>query len=376
MGPGAAAGKRDVHDAAGRRPAGCGQEHRGEALPANLHPPRPFVPPGGRLPEITLVERLRTREERRGVPRLPPLRAGDRGRGELRAGSRRRIWNGMDRLARHLALCNNLPSFAGHAPLRVGGERVGWLGADLARAMPGASAALRGDPDGGVSLDPALDTPAARSEALAGAARALSGAGRFRLRGEPFDVRATPEGPVLATLDRGAIAPFGILSRGVHVNGLVRRADGLHLWMGWRARDKAIAPGQMDNVVAGGVPAGMGFRDTLAKEAEEEASMPAALAGQARHAGVIGYVMRNDEGLRRDVLHCFDLELPEGFEPRPGDDEVERFELLPAARVLDAVRDGETVKFNVNLVLIDLFLREGLVADPDGALRAGLDGLR
>jgi thiamine pyrophosphokinase len=31
------------------------------------------------------------------------------------------------------------------------------------------------------------------------------------------------------------------------------------------------------------------------------------------------------------------------------------------------------VKFNVNLVLLDLLLREGLVKDPDGALRAGLD---
>jgi thiamine pyrophosphokinase len=39
------------------------------------------------------------------------------------------------------------------------------------------------------------------------------------------------------------------------------------------------------------------------------------------------------------------------------------------------VRDTDDVKFNVNLVLIDLFLRERLI-DPDGAegraLRAGL----
>ena len=43
---------------------------------------------------------------------------------------------------------------------------------------------------------------------------------------------------------------------------------------------------------------------------------------------------------------------------------------------LEAVRDTEDVKFNVNLVLIDLFLREGLI-DPAGEegrlLRAGLD---
>jgi thiamine pyrophosphokinase len=83
--------------------------------------------------------------------------------------------------------------------------------------------------------------------------------------------------------------------------------------------------------------------------------------------------MSNAEGLRRDVLHVFDLDLPEGMTPAPGDDEVERFELWPAARLLDAVRATDSIKFNVNLVLIDLFLREGLVTDPDGSLRAGLD---
>ena len=65
--------------------------------------------------------------------------------------------------------------------------------------------------------------------------------------------------------------------------------------------------------------------------------------------------------------------LPEGLVPAPNDDEVERFELWPAARLVEAVRDSDSIKFNVNLVLIDLFLREGLIADPDGALRAGLD---
>ena len=75
------------------------------------------------------------------------------------------------------------------------------------------------------------------------------------------------------------------------------------------------------------------------------------------------------------MLHIFDLELDDGFTPTPNDDEVERFELWPARRLLEAVRDTDTVKFNVNLVLIDLFLREGLIdpASDDGRrLRAGL----
>mgnify|MGYP000971965578 CR=1 FL=1 len=38
-----------------------------------------------------------------------------------------------------------------------------------------------------------------------------------------------------------------------------------------------------------------------------------------------------------------------------------------------AVADTDDVKFNVNLTLLDFFVRWGLVADPDGSLRAGLD---
>ncbi|WP_260987572.1 NUDIX hydrolase family protein [Roseomonas gilardii] len=289
---------------------------------------------------------------------------------------------GMDtRLFRHIQACNEHPDLGRYTPLRFGGEKgdaeqVGYLPPALAARLPALSPHLRATPEG-VVLDPALASPAERSAALAELVAKLAAEGVFRPRKELFDVRATPGGPVLAVLDRGAIALLGIPSQGVHLNGLVRRADGLHLWIGWRSRHKPVAPGQLDNIVAGGVPAGLSPRDTLLKEAEEEARMPASLAATAKAAGTVSYVMANpDEGLRRDVLHCFDIELPEDFTPEPGDDEVERFELWPATRVLEAVRDGDRVKFNVNLVLIGLFLREGLVEDPDGRLRQGLDRFR
>jgi thiamine pyrophosphokinase len=77
------------------------------------------------------------------------------------------------------------------------------------------------------------------------------------------------------------------------------------------------------------------------------------------------------------VLHLYDLEMPEGVVPRPGDDEVERFELRPAGEVLREVAEGDRVKFNVNLVLIDFLLRHGLLDALTGQerarLRAGLD---
>ena len=45
---------------------------------------------------------------------------------------------------------------------------------------------------------------------------------------------------VLGTLDRGLIPQFGVIGQGVHLNGLVRRPDGLHVWVGIRARNKAV----------------------------------------------------------------------------------------------------------------------------------------
>jgi thiamine pyrophosphokinase len=137
-----------------------------------------------------------------------------------------------------------------------------------------------------------------------------------------------------------------------------------------------VAPGKLDNLVAGGVPSGLSPMQTLLKEAAEEASMPPALAARSRQVSRVSYRMADGPGIRRDVLHCFDLDLPEDFKPVPADDEVERFELWPVERVLRTVQETSDVKFNVNLVLIDLFLREGLV-DPEGEegkrLRAGLD---
>jgi thiamine pyrophosphokinase len=244
---------------------------------------------------------------------------------------------------------------------------VGWLGAELARALAffprdvhfdGAGAALAGRIRGEGAATAALEKLAA----------ALARRGHFALRGELFDVRDTPDGAVLARLDRGALPPFGVISQGVHVNGILRRPDGPHLWMGWRSRSKPVAPGQLDNVVAGGIPAGLSPAECLLKEAAEEASLPPELAATAIPVGRISYVMANEEGLRRDVLHCYDLELPEG---------VVRFELMDARDALAMAAEGSRVKFNVRLVLIDFALRHGLLAGLGAAeaarLRAGLD---
>ena len=124
--------------------------------------------------------------------------------------------------------------------------------------------------------------------------------------------------------------------------------------------------------MAGGQPHGLSLEANLIKEAWEEASLEASLAAKARPVGQIAYRCLLNDHVRDDVLFCYDLELPEEVTPRPQDDEVESFELWPLAEVLAQVRDSDDFKFNVNLVLMDFFLRHGALdkSDPEVAALA------
>jgi 8-oxo-dGTP pyrophosphatase MutT (NUDIX family) len=252
---------------------------------------------------------------------------------------------------RHVHACNNAVLPGERLPFRIGYAQVGWVKRDFATRLA-AFPEIRATADAVVLTDPA---------ALPAIARSLSDAGCYRWRREAFDIRAEPDGPVLAQLDRGALPSFGVLAVGVHLNGVVRRSDGQFLWVARRAANKLLDPSKLDHIVAGGVPAGLTPDETLVKEAEEEAAIPASLARRAVPVATITYVMERPEGLRRDLLHCYDLDLPEDFCPRAADGEVEAFELWPIERVMRTVRDTGQFKFNVNLVLIDLFRRQGLI---------------
>jgi 8-oxo-dGTP pyrophosphatase MutT (NUDIX family) len=271
----------------------------------------------------------------------------------------------MDPFMRHIAACTNAILPGDRVAFRLAGtpHPVGWVG-------PAAAATVRRfvgviESRDGLTLADPTD--------LRDLCHALVAAGYGRWRREAFDVRADPDGPVLAEVDRGLLPVLGIQAQGVHVNGLVRRADGLHLWVAVRAANKALDPNKLDHIVAGGVPAGLTPWQTLIKEAGEEAAIPPDLAAHAVPVGKIGYAMERGEGLRRDLLHCYDLELPDDFVPHPADGEVARFELWPVTHAMELVRDGDAFKFNVNLVLIDLFIRLGLiVGDQAAGLRAAL----
>lgn len=268
----------------------------------------------------------------------------------------------------HVALCNDWPEDS-LLPFFIQGRRMGWTRKPFAKALEDYPEVFDVGPEG-VYLKQSLTTPDERTRALDSILDDL--AGRMlglRRRGEIFPVvRRWGEEPAML-IDRGAVAAFGVRSFGIHVNGFVRRSDGLHLWVGRRSREKPLAPGKLDHMVAGGQPHGLGLMENLVKEAWEEASLPREVALTAQPVGSLAYRCLFQGQIRDDQLFLYDLEMPEGHAPRPQDDEVENFELWPLAEVVERVRSSDDFKFNVNLVLLDFFLRHGLLdrSDPEVA---------
>lgn len=263
----------------------------------------------------------------------------------------------------HIRACN-AHDIARFRPFRIAGQTAGWIRDDFIPVL-----ARRGDlfmiQPHAVTLNRALATAPQRTDALDPFLRELREEGRITAwREERYPVAPRWGEEPLMAMERAAIPFFGIRAYGVHLTGFVRRRDGLHVWVATRSRSKPTYPGMLDNTVAGGQPAGISLIDNVVKECKEEASIPEALARQARPVGIVTYCLEHRDGLKPDVLFNYDLELPDDFVPQPHDDEIEHFELWPAQRVLERVRDTFDFKFNCNLVLIDFFIRHGLI-DPD-----------
>lgn len=274
----------------------------------------------------------------------------------------------------HIRACNrrDLSQFR---PFHVNGALAGYVRHDMATAIAPYDDVFQVSDDA-VTLAPTLRTFDARTVAVETVLKRLKTSGIMSpWRDEPYAVTVDPGGTALFAMERAAVPLFGVRAYGVHLNGYVREDDRTSLWIGCRSRAKHTYPGLLDNAVAGGLPHGLTARACLVKECQEEAGIPPAWAAQAPAVGAITYMGVMPEGLRRDVLYCYDLELPAGFEPVCHDGELEGFALMPVEEVAAIVRETQRFKFNCNLVIIDFLVRHGLLGPEDPDYLAIVEGL-
>ena len=273
----------------------------------------------------------------------------------------------------HIVTCNKR-DMSRFRPFLVGGQKVGFVRNDFADKLVEFDTVFRVAPTE-VALVGDGDFES-RSLAMVRAGAALVAAGHLpRTRQELYPVVPAIGAKPVMQIDRAWVSSFGTIASGVHVNGYVETPDGPDLWVGVRARDRMVAPGKLDNMVAGGQPIGLTLAENVIKEAAEEADVPTELASKAQHVGAVTYIMEVETGLRRDVLYTFDLRLPEDFKPKNTDGEIEGFVRWPAQRAIRVARETEEFKFNVNLVIVDFAIRHGLIDDSEPHYLRLLQGL-
>lgn len=223
---------------------------------------------------------------------------------------------------------------------------------------------------------------------------ALSGG---KWRNEPFAVRQDFYSPPKLIMERAAGVLFGAPAYGVFLNGYTCQDDDdnnnnnsgkpTHVWIGRRSSSKATWPGRLDSLAAGGLAAGMLPRQAMMQECQEEAGIcKQELLDKIKAVSAVSYTGYSEDmwGLKRDVLFCFDLQLPPDFKPVPVDGEMESFEKMSIATILDLLQkpicedddsDNEW-KPNVGVVLIDFLLRHGAIDADDIAFLPLVESLR
>jgi 8-oxo-dGTP pyrophosphatase MutT (NUDIX family) len=275
-------------------------------------------------------------------------------------------------LYRHITINNNA-ELSRLAPLYVAGKKLGFLHPEITAALKTSSFVTAQDSGLVLKGENFEDRTASLKKILALLLeKKLASRERFELYAVAENFTDEP----LALADRALMPILGLQANGIHCNGYVRTKSGFKLWVARRSPTSFVEPNKLDHLVAGGQPHGLTLQKNLAKEAMEEANIPEELVKKAIPAGTVCYARTEGFGIRRDRLFLYDLELPADFKPKSNDGESGDFQLLEAGEVLRLMRNTDEFKFNVPLVLIDFYIRHGLIDSAEPGYADLISGLR
>ncbi len=263
----------------------------------------------------------------------------------------------------HIKICNNFRE-DDKIPFILDDRQVGWIREDFEEYLIKSSVFQK--KENFITIDPKYKTFKERTEALdIFAKKAYKDRITNIYMKEPYPVIEEITSKPLSLADRSISTLLGLTSFGQHLNGYVKTKDGMKMWIARRSYTKGYEAGKLDHLVAGGLPYGVGLRENLQKECYEEAGMDLKTAMKAKSTGFISYRHEYTLGGKRDIIYCYDLQLPPDFIPKCTDGEVEEFYLMDIKEVADIVKRGREFKQNCNLVIIDFLIRHGYIKDED-----------
>lgn len=274
--------------------------------------------------------------------------------------------------------CNEF-STKGYLPFVVSDELIGWARQSFVRELQAYDSVFKITTEQFGFVDD-LSTAESRTNAITPVVETLHKQGIVdSWVDEIYAITNSFEDAPFFYMERAAVAYFGVRSYGVHINGLVQKPNGIHIWIARRTKQKPFWPGKLDQIVAGGQPADIGLMENVIKESAEEANIPEYIAKTAELVSEIHYLGKNTLkkspkdsvndmlGINSDTIFAYDLWLPEDFIPENTDGEVDEFILMPLEEMAQLTETTNEFKNNCNLVNIDLLIRQRIIDEnhPD-----------
>ena len=164
----------------------------------------------------------------------------------------------------------------------------------------------------------------------------------------------TPQGQRVATVERGAVRVLGVATAAVHLIGLA--PDG-RMWVQQRSKSKANHPGKWDTLMGGMVAASETLEQALQRETQEEAGLDVQQLQGLQHGGQVQFACPSDEvaggvAYMRERIDWYSAVVPAGMEPDNQDGEVQAFECIDQATLMERLVQGAFTP-EASLVLAD-----------------------
>jgi len=160
-----------------------------------------------------------------------------------------------------------------------------------------------------------------------------------------------------AVIERAAVRPLGIATFAVHVIGCTPQGG---FWVQQRAFDKATDPGLWDTLMGGMVAANETVAGALERETWEEAGLRLADLHALQPAGRVTVRRPVKQGYMVEHSDVFEAVIPAALTPVNQDGEVDRFECLAPAALLERLAAGQFT-LEAALMLAASLRRRGLV---------------
>ncbi len=149
---------------------------------------------------------------------------------------------------------------------------------------------------------------------------------------------------------------FGFPAYGVHCNGWSEYKKQLFFYLSKRSKKLKKYPGLYDNLVAGGQPGNLSFRENLYKEGFEEIGVKKRFFRESKLESVINYCHVKNNLLNSAIIATFDVKISEEEKFNNIGNEVERVEKFELNEVFKLLEEKK-MKPNCIIPICDFLIR-------------------